>query len=40
MFFFNILHEVYIYKHEAVFIVIPEWKLKAELARNTIFEGS
>ena len=31
---FYILHEVYI------FIEIPEWKLKAKLARNTIYEGN
>ena len=40
MVFLNILHEVYIYKHEIVFIEIPEWKLKVKLARNTIFEGN
>ena len=39
-FFLNILHEVYIYKQEVVFIEIPESKLKAKLARNTIFEGN
>ena len=38
MVFFVILHEVYIYKHDVVFIEISEWKLKAKLARNTIFE--
>ena len=38
--FFYILHEVYIYKHEVVFEEIPEWKLKAKLARKTIFEGN
>ena len=32
------MHEVYIYKQEVV--VIKEWKLKAKLARNTIFEGN
>ena len=32
--FFNILHEV------VVVIEKPEWKLKAKLARNTIFEGN
>ena len=37
---FDILHKVYIYKHKIVFIEIPEWKLKAKLARNTIFEGN
>ena len=35
-FFFDILHEVYICKHEVVFKEIPEWKLKAKLARKTI----
>ena len=39
-FFFNILHEVYICKHEVVFIEISEWKLMDKLARNTIFEGN
>ena len=39
IFWTNILHEVYIYKHEVLFIEIPERKLKAKLARNTIFEG-
>ena len=38
--FLNILHEVYIYKHEIVFIEVPESKLKVKLARNTIFEGN
>ena len=38
--FFNILHELYIYKHEVVSIEIPKWKLKSELARNIIFEGN
>ena len=33
------MHEEYIYKHEVLFIEIPERKLKAKLARNTIFEG-
>ena len=28
------------YKQEIVVIEIPVWKLKAELARNTIFEGN
>ena len=27
-------------KHNIVFIEIPEWNLKAKLARNTIFEGN
>ena len=38
--FFHILHEVYICKLKVVVIEIPEWKLKAKLARNTIFEGN
>ena len=38
--FFHILHEVYTWKQEVVVIKIPEWKLKAKLARNTIFEGN
>ena len=37
--FFDILHELYIYKQELVFIEISEWELKAKLARNTIFTG-
>ena len=37
MSFFHILHEVYICKQEVVVIDIPEWKLKAELARNTVY---
>ena len=37
---FNILHELYIYKHEEVFIEISECKVKAKLARNTIFTGN
>ena len=36
---FHILHEVYVYKQEVVIIEIPEWKLKIQLARKTIFEG-
>ena len=36
--FFDILHEIYIYKHKVVFIEIPESKLKAKLATNTTFE--
>ena len=34
------LHNVYIYKQQVVVIEIPAWKLKAKLARNTIFEGN
>ena len=37
MSFFHILHEVYICKQEVVVIEKPEWKLKAELARNTVY---
>ena len=36
--FFHILHEKYIQKQEVVVIEIPEWKLKAKMARNTTFE--
>ena len=32
---FHVLHEVYILKQEVVGIEIPEWKLKAKVARNT-----
>ena len=38
--FLNILREVYIYKHQVVFIEISEQKLKAKLGRNTTFEGN
>ena len=38
--FSYILHDVCIYNQEAVVMEIPEWKLKAKLARNTIFEGN
>ena len=38
--FFDILHEIYMHKHEVVFIEIPEWKLKAKLVRKYIFEGN
>ena len=38
--FFRNMYEVYIYKQEVVVIEIPEWKLKAKLSRNTIFEGN
>ena len=36
-FYIYILLEVYIYKHELVFIEIPEWKLNATSGRITIF---
>ena len=37
--FFQILHdEEYIYKQEVVVTEIPEWKLRAKIARNTTFE--
>ena len=39
-FFSDILHEVYIYKQDVVVVEIPEWKLKAKVARSTIFEGN
>ena len=39
-FFFHILHEVYIYKHQVVVREIPDLKLNAKLARNTKFEGN
>ena len=34
------LHNVHIYKQQVVVIEIPACKLKAKLARNTIFEGN
>ena len=36
---FHIFHEAFcIYEQKVVAIEIPEWKLKAKLARNIIFE--
>ena len=36
--FFCLLYEEYILKQEAVVTEIPDWKLKAKIARNTTFE--
>ena len=36
-FFFSFFAWVYIYKQEVVVIEIPEWKLKAKLAGNTLY---
>ena len=37
--FFQILHDKeQIYNQKVVVIEIPEWKLKAKIARNTTFE--
>ena len=38
--FFYILLEIFMHKHEVVFIEIPEWKLKAKLVGKYIFEGN
>ena len=37
--FFHILHGEYLLKQKAVVPEIPEWKFKANLARNATFEG-
>ena len=37
--FFHILHGKYLLKHKVVVVQIPEWKFKANIARNTTFEG-
>ena len=36
--FFCILYEEYILKQGVVVTEIPDWKLKAKIARNTTFE--
>ena len=37
--FFHILHEEYPLKQKAVVAQTLEWKFKANIARNTTFEG-
>ena len=36
--FSHILHREYISKQEVVVVQIPEWKFKANIARNAIFQ--
>ena len=38
-FFFSYLHGEYILKQEVEVIQTPEWKFKANIARNATFEG-
>ena len=38
-FFFHILHGRYLLKQKEVVVQTPEWKFKANIARNAIFEG-
>ena len=38
-FFFHILYWEYLLKQEVVVVQTSEWKFKANIARNTIFEG-
>ena len=37
--FSHILHEEYILKQEVVVVQTPEWKFKANIARNATFQG-
>ena len=37
--FFYILHGEYLLKQKALVVQIPEWKCKANIARNATFEG-
>ena len=37
--FSHILHREYILKQEVVVVQTPEWKFKANIARNATFEG-
>ena len=37
--FSHILHGEYILKQEVVVVQTPEWKLKANIARNATFQG-
>ena len=37
--FVHILHGEYLLKQKVVVVQTPEWKFKANLARNIIFEG-
>ena len=38
--FFHILYWEYLLKQEVVVVQTSEWKFKANIARNTIFEGN
>ena len=38
-FFFHFLHGEYLLNHKVVVVQTPEWKLKANIARNATFEG-
>ena len=37
--FFYILHVEKLLKHKVVVVQTPEWKFKANIARNVAFEG-
>ena len=37
--FFHLLHRESILKQEVVVVLTPEWKFKANIARNATFEG-
>ena len=37
--FSHILHVEYILKQEVVVVQMPEWTFKANIARNTTFQG-
>ena len=37
--FFHILHGEYLLKQKVVVVQTPEWKCKANIARNATFEG-
>ena len=37
--FFHILHGEYLLKQQVVVVHAPEWKFKANIARNTTSEG-
>ena len=37
--FFRILHREYLLKLKVVVVNTPEWKFKANIARNATFEG-
>ena len=38
--FFPILHEKYIQKQQAMVIQIPQWEFKANITRNSTFNGN
>ena len=37
--FSHILHREYILKQEVMVVQTPEWKFKANIAKNTTFQG-